>query len=180
LSANPTIQTARLTLRPPVEGDLDGWAAMMADEVAMLHMGGPKPRAVAWRSMATIAGSWALRGHGMFSVIERASGRWVGRVGPWCPEQWPGTEVGWSIVRDSWGQGYATEAATASIEWAIGTLGWTDIVHVIAPENLQSAAVARRLGSYNRGPTPVPPPFETHRVDLWGQTAAEWRHHNSV
>jgi RimJ/RimL family protein N-acetyltransferase len=71
-------------------------------------------------------------------------------------------------------------SATASIEWAIGTLGWTDIVHVIAPENLQSAAVARRLGSYNRGPTPVPPPFETHRVDLWGQTAAEWRHHNSV
>jgi RimJ/RimL family protein N-acetyltransferase len=121
-----------------------------------------------------------LRGHGMFSVIERSSGRWVGRVGPWHPEGWPGTEIGWSIVRDSWGRGYATEAAAASIEWAIGELGWTDIVHVIAPTNTQSTAVARRLGSANRGPTALPAPFEGEEADLWGQTAAEWRHHNSV
>ena len=146
----------------------------------MLHMGGAKPRAAAWRGLALMAGSWALRGHGMFSVIERSSGRWIGRVGPWHPEGWPGTEVGWSIVRDLWGRGYATEAAAASIEWAIGELGWTEIVHVIAPTNTQSVAVARRLGSANRGPTPLPAPFEGEEADLWGQTAAEWRRHNTA
>jgi RimJ/RimL family protein N-acetyltransferase len=180
LSGNRTIETARLILRPPVEADLDGWAAMVADGPAMLHMGGAKPRPAAWRGLAMMAGSWALRGHGMFSVIERSSGRWVGRVGPWHPEGWPGTEIGWSIVRESWGRGYATEAAAASIAWAIGELGWTDIVHVIAPANTQSAAVARRLGSANRGPTPLPAPFEDEQADLWGQTAAKWRQHNTA
>ena len=34
----------------------------------------------------------------MFSVIEKDSGRWIGRIGPWQPEGWPGTEVGWSLV----------------------------------------------------------------------------------
>ncbi len=169
------IETERLTLRPPVEADLDGFLTLMSDEVAMRYLGGAKPRAVVWRSLAMLAGSWALRGHGMFSVIERGTGRWVGRVGPWYPEGWPGTEVGWAIVRDAWGRGYATEAAAASIDWAIATLGWTDIVHVIDPANAQSAAVARRLGSVNRGPTRVPPPFETDTPDLWGQSATAWR-----
>ena len=167
LTPGPTLQTARLTLRPPVEADLDAWAALTADPVARQHLGGPKPRPVAWRSLATHAGSWALRGFGMFSVLHRASGRWVGHVGPWCPEAWPGTEVGWSLLRDAWGQGYATEAATAAIGWAVTALGWTDIIHTIAPANLASAAVAQRLGSVNRGVVRMPEPFAGETVDLW-------------
>ncbi len=118
---------------------------------------------------------WALRGYGMFSAIERSTGRWLGRVGPNHPEGWPGTEIGWALVRDAWGRGYATEAAAASIDWAFGVLGWTEVVHVIAPENAASAAVATRLGSVNRGPTRLPAPYEDNRVDLWGQAAADWR-----
>ena len=52
-------------------------------------IGGPVSRAVAWRGMATIVGCWLLRGHGFFSVIDKATGRWAGRVGPWQPEGWP-------------------------------------------------------------------------------------------
>ena len=73
----PTIETARLTLRPPVEADLEGWAAFMADT---------RPCPVAWRGMAATAGSWVLRGFGRFSVVERASGRRIGRAGPLRPE----------------------------------------------------------------------------------------------
>lgn len=111
----------------------------------------------------------------MFSVIEKASGRWVGRVGPWRPEGWPGTEVGWGLLRSAWGQGYATEAAAVGIDWAFERLGWTEVIHCIAPENLSSAAVARRLGSINRGPGRLPAPFDTAEIDLWGQTRAQWR-----
>ena len=118
---------------------------------------------------------WALRGYGMFSVIERESGRWLGRVGPNQPEGWPGPEVGWSLVRDAWGRGYAPEAAAASIDWAFDVLGWTEVVHVIAPDNTASVAVATRLGSANRGPTRLPVPYEASQVDLWGQDAADWR-----
>ena len=71
----PTIETSRLILRPPIEEDLDGWAAFTADEEAVRYLGGPQPRETAWRFMAAMAGSWALKGFGMFSVVEKESGR---------------------------------------------------------------------------------------------------------
>ncbi len=175
LTPGPTLETARLRLRPPVEADLDGWAALMADDVAARFIGGPQPRAMAWRIMAVHAGSWALRGFGMFSVIERETGCWLGRIGPNFPEGWPGPEIGWALRREAWGRGYATEAAVATAQWAFDSLGWSEMVHVIAPGNDASAAVARRLGSLNRGPAALPAPFEREGADLWGQTAAVWR-----
>ena len=169
------LETARLLLRPPVETDLDGYAALLADEPAARFIGGVKPREGAWRSMALHAGSWRLRGYGMFSVIERSSRRWLGRVGPWQPEGWPGPEIGWALLREAWGKGLASEAATAAIDWVFDVLDWPEIVHPIAPGNAASAALAGRLGSINRGPVRMPPPFEDDAVDLWGQTAAMWR-----
>jgi RimJ/RimL family protein N-acetyltransferase len=111
----------------------------------------------------------------MFSVIEKSSGRWIGRVGPIHPEGWPGDEVGWGLIREAWGRGYATESAAACMDYAFDVLGWTDCIHTIAPENLASQGVARRLGSTNRGPGVLPDPYGAERVDLWGQTRDQWR-----
>lgn len=171
----PTLETDRLFLRPPVEEDLDGWAAFMGDEASARYVGGVQARPAAWRGMAAMTGSWALRGFGMFSVVEKESGRWVGRLGPWSPEGWPGTEVGWGILREFWGKGYASEGAAAAMDWAFDTLGWSDIIHCIDPDNEGSIGVAERLGSVNRGPGKLPAPFETYPVDLWGQTREQWR-----
>jgi RimJ/RimL family protein N-acetyltransferase len=170
----PTIETDRLILRPPAEADLDGWASFMADERSARFVGGVQSRALAWRSMATMTGSWALKGFGMFSVLEKGSGRWVGRLGPWQPEGWPGTEVGWGISCAHWGKGYATEGATAAIDWAFDALGWDDVIHCIDPANAASIAVAERLGSANRGPGRMAPPFDNYDVDIWGQTREQW------
>jgi RimJ/RimL family protein N-acetyltransferase len=169
------IATARLLLRAPMQCDLDGWAALMADPESATHLGGVQPRPVAWRSLATMAGSWSLKGFGMFSVLERSSGEWVGRIGPWYPEGWPGTEVGWGLLRRYCGRGYATEAAIAAIDWVFDTLEWSEVIHVIGPANQASQAVARRLGSARRGATAMPAPFETVAVEEWGQTRVEWR-----
>jgi RimJ/RimL family protein N-acetyltransferase len=73
----------------------------------------------------------------MFTV-ETREGEWLGQLGPWQPEGWPGTEVGWAFKRASWGRGYATEAAIAAIDWAFDTLGWTDVIHSISPDNTAS------------------------------------------
>jgi RimJ/RimL family protein N-acetyltransferase len=169
-----TLETERLILRPPVEEDLDGYAAFASDAEAMRFLGGSAPRALAWRAVATMAGSWTLHGFAMFSVIEKSSGRWIGRLGPWRPEGWPGTEVGWGLLREFWGKGYATEGAAASMDFAVDRLGWTDIIHTIDPENAGSIAVAQRLGSANRGPGQLPAPFEDAEIDIWGQSAADW------
>src|SRR5438128_6165767 len=98
-AAGTVIETARLVLRPPQLAGFDAWAACAADPDMTTYLGGPQPRPVAWRAFMTMAGAWSLHGFAMFSVIEKASGRWVGRVGPWCPDGWPGNEIGWGLAR---------------------------------------------------------------------------------
>lgn len=171
----PTLTTSRLILRPPSQDDFPAFADMMADGEHVRFIGGQLTRSAAWRAWATISGSWALLGFGMFSVIERDTGQWLGRIGPWMPDGWPGTAVGWGLSRAATGEGYGVEAATACIDWAFDHLGWTDVIHIIAPENLPSATMAKRLGSRNLGPTRMPPPLDIHEVDAWGQSAAQWR-----
>ena len=70
-------------------------------------------------------------------------------LGPWRPEGWPGTEVGWAISRDHGAS--APEGATAATDWAFDNLGWTDVI-TASPANIASQQVARKLGSRNRGP----------------------------
>jgi RimJ/RimL family protein N-acetyltransferase len=168
------LETDRLILRPPIQADLDGFAAFNADERVVRFLGGVQPRSVAWRAMATLAGSWSLQGFAMFSVIERASGEWIGRIGPWQPEGWPGTEVGWGLLASAWGKGYATEAATACIDWAFDTLGWSEVIHTIAADNAPSKAVAARLGSRYLRQDMLPAPW-IQELEVWGQSRDEWR-----
>jgi RimJ/RimL family protein N-acetyltransferase len=111
----------------------------------------------------------------MFSVIEKSSGQWIGRMGPWQPEGWPGTEVGWGLAQHAWGKGYALEGASACMDWAVDQLGWTEIIHCIDPDNLASQKLAQRLGSRLRGPGKLPAPFEDAPIELWGQTRDEWQ-----
>ena len=168
------IETPRLILRPPRAEDLDGWSEMMLDEPSARFIGGVMPRAVCWRALMTMIGAWHAHGFAMFSVIEKDSGRWVGRLGPWQPEGWPGPEIGWAIARERWGRGYAVEGAAAAATWAFEALGWDHMIHSISPENLQSQRVAQKLGSRNLGPGQLPPPYAHDRVDLWGQSRLDW------
>ena len=171
----PMIETERLILRPTAMEDFDRWAEMMADENAARFLGGVQSRSVAWRGFMTMAGAWSMTGVAMFSLIDKASGRWMGRIGPWTPDGWPGTEVGWGLHPDAQGQGYGLEAATAAIDYAFDVLGWEDVIHCIDPDNTPSQRLAERLGSRNLGPTRMPPPYHEIPCDKWGQTKAEWR-----
>ena len=169
------IETPRLFLKVPSLNEFEPWCAYMADEESAQFIGKVQPPSVVWRSICSIIGSWQAVGFGFFSVFEKSTGRWVGRLGPWAPHGWPGNEVGWGVIREVWGKGYALEGSMASMDYAVDVLGWTDIIHSINPDNLPSQKLAVRLGSVNRGPGRMPPPYENDPVDLWGQTAAEWR-----
>ena len=170
-----TIETERLLLRPPMADDLAPWGAMLSDPEASKFIGGVQSENGAWRDLALMAGSWTVSGYGNFSVIEKASGRWIGRAGPWMPPAWPGPEVGWAFDRSAWGKGYATEAAIACVGYVFDELGWPNVIHVIAPDNEASIKVALRLGSRRLGPGQLPPPSEMAVVDLYGQSLESWR-----
>lgn len=169
------IETDRLILRPPQREDFEPWASMMADEEVARYIGGMQARSNVWRGLMCMAGAWELEGFAMFSVIEKSSGRWVGRLGPWMPEGWPGTEIGWSIVRDAWRKGYASEGSVAATDWAFDYLGWTEVIHTIHPQNDASKAVARRLGSTYLRQGRLPAPFDAEEVEIWGQPREKWQ-----
>lgn len=169
----PVLLTERLILRPPEAGDFEPWAAVMADEAAARYIGGPLGRGQAWRSLCVMAGSWALYGIGNFSVLEKSTGRWVGRAGPWRPDPWPGPEVGWVFSREVWGRGYATEAARATVGWVAAERGWTHMVHVIHPDNAASMAVAGRLGSVELEGADVSM-FDDPRPRVFGRSLLDW------
>ncbi len=174
MSVGPTLETSRLILRPPLRSDFDRFAAMMADPHAAHYIGGVKTRSAAWRAFLQMPGAWLVQGFAMFSVLAKSDGRWLGQVGPWYPEGWPGTEVGWTLHPDAWGHGYATEAATAAISWAFDHLGWDEVIHCIDPANRPSERVAERLGATIRGPANMPAPYEHIEVQVWGQSRAAW------
>jgi RimJ/RimL family protein N-acetyltransferase len=173
------IETERLILRPPIADDFGGYCAFHGDSETMRYLGGISSPGEVWRRMRVAAGSWALDGFSFFSVIEKSSGKWIGRVGPIKPHQWPAPEIAWGLLSSQWGKGYAKEAATGAIEFAFAVLEWGSVSHMIDPENLRSAALATALGSQNKGPTSLPDPFSGLRADIWSQSNDEWRSRNA-
>lgn len=173
----PTLETDRLRLRGWRPDDLDPFAAMMADAECARFItvdGRPQDRAASWRIMALMAGHWSLRGFGMFVVERRADGVFVGRVGPWMPEGWPGMEIGWGIARPHWGQGYASEAARAAGLWAIAQFKPQKLISLIHVDNVRSQGVAMRLAL--KPTTPTLHAGQPHTIwaapaDAWGGVA---------
>jgi RimJ/RimL family protein N-acetyltransferase len=142
----PRVETPRLLLREWRDSDFEPHAAMCADPEVMRFLGGTLDRAESWKRMAEHAGHWTLRGYGKWAVERRDSGAWIGRVGLWHPPDWPGVEVGWTLVRDGWRQGFATEAAAAAVGWGWANLEIDRLVSLIEPDNAASIRVAERLG----------------------------------
>jgi RimJ/RimL family protein N-acetyltransferase len=142
------IDTPRLRLVPLGAEHFDPLAAMYADpEVTRFLEPAPLDRAEAWRRLAIHVGHWSLRGYGNFACIEKASGAFAGRCGPWFPEGWPALEIGYSLARSFWGRGYATEAAVACARYAYDVLRAPTVISLVGPDNLRSQRVAERGGA---------------------------------
>ena len=87
-----------------------------------------------------------MRGYGLWAVEEKASGEFIGRIGLLNPEGWPGLEVAWTLARERWGNGFATEGAKAALDYAISVLKLDHVISLIHPDNAASIRVALRLG----------------------------------
>jgi RimJ/RimL family protein N-acetyltransferase len=96
--------------------------------------------------MALFIGHWNLRGYGWWAVEDRRTGDFLGRIGLYNPEGWPGIEVGWLLRRDVWGAGLATEGAIAALDFALNVVGADHVISLIDPGNARSIRVAEKIG----------------------------------
>ncbi|HSE25161.1 MAG TPA: GNAT family N-acetyltransferase [Pyrinomonadaceae bacterium] len=148
------LETPRLLLRMWRNDDFATYEKMCADPEIMKYLGGRIfDRLEAWRHMAFLVGHWELRGYGHWAVEEKESGEFVGRIGFLNPEGWPGFEVGWTLARQAWGKGYATEGARRALDYAFNELDKDHVISLIHPENKNSIKVAERLGEKLEGQT---------------------------
>jgi RimJ/RimL family protein N-acetyltransferase len=155
----PTLITDRLILRGWYPDDLDEYARWNADEQMMRHLP-TVDRAGTWRMMALLLGHWRMRGFGMWSVEHRETGEWMGRAGLYEEEGWPGVEMAWSIRRDRWNQGYASEAGAAAMWFGFTVLGLDRIISLPGRLNGASIRVAEKLG--------------TRYVEPWTEQGLDW------
>jgi RimJ/RimL family protein N-acetyltransferase len=174
MTSIPTIETERLVLRGFHDDDLDAYAAMMADPDVMRFLGGVQERSDAWRGMASVLGHWALRGFGLWAVERKRDGALIGRVGVQYPEGWPSTEIAWTLGRPYWGQGYATEAAKASLDYGFKTLKLPRLISLIDPENHTSQGVAKRLNYAKGGKGTITIVGKSYELDVWEMTRDRW------
>lgn len=146
------IETERLLLRPPALSDFEASAAMFADAGVVAHIGGtPLDRETAWTRFLRDAGHWHLQPFGLFSVIEKASNAYVGKLGFARFERDLGASAGtavemsWTLAAGFHGRGYATEAGRAAQAWFDRSFAMRTAC-LIAQENEPSLRLAARLG----------------------------------
>jgi len=142
------IETERLILRLFQEGDWPDLHTLYSDpECVKYTLERTLTEGESWRTMAGMIGHWHLRGYGPYAVQEKSSGRVLGPVGLWYPNDWPEPEIKWAISRPFWGKGFASEAARAVKEAAVKALPDTPLISLIFSENEASIKLAKALGA---------------------------------
>jgi RimJ/RimL family protein N-acetyltransferase len=144
------IVTSRLMLREWADADAEPFAALNSDLRVMEFFPAVLTRAESDAQMAAISAFIAGHGYGLYAAEEKASGRFIGFVGlspaSFAAHFTPAIEIGWRLARDTWGKGYATEAARAVADHAFGPLGLDALVSFTAEWNRPSRRVMEKLG----------------------------------
>jgi RimJ/RimL family protein N-acetyltransferase len=162
----PVLRTVRLVLRAARMDDFPAYAAFVTSDRTRF-MGGPHGAATAWAWFCNDLAQWALLGMG--GLIVTRDGRPIGQVAVCRNPEFPEPELGWFLFDPAdEGQGYATEAAAALRDWALGPRGLPTLVAYVDPENTPSRRLAERLGA-RLDPSAATPEGMATLVYRWGR-----------
>ena len=180
--AEAIAETARLKLREWGEGDADRFYAVMNREPVMRWLGGvqtPEQWREAYERIAAFARDF---GHTFWIVEHRTGGEMLGFCGLKRVNA-PGAscsgehEIGWRLREEAWGQGFAKEAAIASLNLAFGRFAAPHVVALTVPGNRGSWGLMERLGMTRRPDLDyVDPRFgpELNPTIVYRIDAAQW------
>ena len=183
MAARVHIETPRLLLRDWTDADSEPFAALNADPRVMEFFPQALDRTESDTLIGRIREGLARDGFGLYAVAVKEPRRFIGFTGLARPgfdaPFMPAIEVGWRLSRESWGSGYATEAAGAAVDHAFGTLGLEALVSFTTEWNRRSRRVMEKIGM-TRDPRedfvhPKPPPG--HKLAphvLYRMTREDW------
>ena len=149
------IETARLRLRDWSEADKAPFHLHCNTPAVMRWLGGVRPREQYDEIVDRLAGWQAAHGHTFWAVERRQDGALLGfcglKIADGASERLRGElEIGWRLREDAWGQGYAREAASASLEHGFGALGASRVIALTVDGNAASKGLMLRLGMRRR------------------------------
>ncbi|QTD57052.1 GNAT family N-acetyltransferase [Parasphingorhabdus cellanae] len=152
------IETERLLLRPHIVDDFDAFKAMSQDAEVMRHIGrGPSTADEAWLRFLAHFGRWQIQGYGIFAVIEKETGQFIGDAGFSNFHRGLGAnfdpfhEAAWVLSTAGQNKGYAFEAMTAAHIWLETQFKPKKTVCIIRPDNKPSIKLASKLGYQETG-----------------------------
>jgi ribosomal-protein-alanine N-acetyltransferase len=132
--------------------DLDDlWALYSNPEITKYIPDAPTSREEAKQELESY-----MNGHpkfpelGLWATIHKGTGKFIGRCGllPWTIDGQEEVEVAYTISQEYWGQGLATEAAQAILEYGFEKLKSSRLISVIDAENIASQRVAEKIGMH--------------------------------
>jgi RimJ/RimL family protein N-acetyltransferase len=180
----PTLYTKRLLLRRWTGDDREVFVRINADPEVMRYRFKPLARQESHDLIGNIEASFDQHGYGQWAVERTQDRRVIGFIGlevadddaPYSPP----VHIGWHLARDAWGYGYATEGATAALDYVFDVVGLPEVVSHTTSANERSQAVMRRLGmghdSTDDFDGPWYPVGHPHRrFVLYRMVAADWR-----
>jgi ribosomal-protein-alanine N-acetyltransferase len=142
------IATDRLILRRLRKDDLETYAKIMgAKEVGKwFPKGDGYTREESEKSLNAILKHWGKHGFGIWAIINKANGVLIGRCGLNLIDETSEVEVDFVLTPNSWGKGYATEAAKAALAYGFQKLKLQNIIALAKPENTASRRVIEKIG----------------------------------
>lgn len=142
-----SLGTGRLLMNPVAYADLPAIAALKADpRVYAVMLGGVRNRAQTVEDLADDLRCWGKHGVGMWSLRERATGRFLGLAGFHERPDGRGIGLRFALIPEAHGRGFATEAAGAALRFAHENAGFSRIVAVARETNTGSRQVLGAIG----------------------------------
>lgn len=149
----PIIETQRLILRAHELKDYEGSVAMWSDPLITRYtIGSPSTDQRTWIRILAHRGHWSLMGFGYWAVADKTTNQYLGDIGfaDFKRQIHPSIdgipELGWALIQKVHGQGFATEALKAAIDWGDQNLESDRTVCIIHPDNHASLKVAAKCG----------------------------------
>ncbi len=143
------IETGRFRLRPFEASDAKAFASLNGDPDVMRHFPAIIDRDASNVLLAAFTDKWRENGI-CFGAIEHKTKGLIGMCGlnhvTFAATFTPAVEIGWRLAKSTWGQGYASEAAMAWLNYGFTEMNLDEIVAFTAKSNQASLALMRRLG----------------------------------